>query len=241
MTSVRKMLEVVDIDTFYGLSHVLFRLTLEIHEGEILCLLGRNGSGKTTAIRSIAGFTPPRSGSIHFLGEDITKLSAHMIARRGIMCAFSEKRIFGDLTVRENLEIGKRTPASGGAVEIWGFDRVFDLFPVLKRYQTRWARTLSGGEQQMLCIARALMANPKLLLLDEPTIGLAPVIVNTIGEHIVRLKDEGISILLTEQNVKFAMAIGNRCSIIDVGEIKFQGTFDELSKNEYVLQKYLAV
>jgi branched-chain amino acid transport system ATP-binding protein len=214
---------------------------LDIKDGEILCLLGRNGAGKTTAIRSIAGLTPPKSGSIYFLGEDVAKMPAHLIARKGIRPAFSDKRVFGDLTVKENLDISRDESLVDNDKTPWNFDRIYALFPVLKKYEKRWARSLSGGEQQMLCVASALMGNPKLLLLDEPTIGLAPVIINAMGEHIVKLRDEGICILLTEQNVKFAMSLGDRCYILDVGEIRFHGDFEELSKNEYVVRTYLAV
>jgi branched-chain amino acid transport system ATP-binding protein len=237
----RTVLEIKGIDTFYELSHILFGVSLEIKEGEVLSLLGRNGAGKTTTIRSISGLTPPKSGSIYFLGEDIAKKPAHIIARKGIRCAFSDKRAFGDLTIRENLEIGRRDFSTEGSKKIWDYDKVYDLFPVLKKYEKRWAKTLSGGEQQMLCVASALMGNPKLLLLDEPTTGLSPVIINTMSEHILRLKDEGISILLAEQNVKFAMELGDRFYIIDTGGVRFHGTLDELSSNDYVMRTYLAV
>ena len=236
-----KVIELQREDTYYGLSHILFGVSLEIQKGEIMCLLGRNGAGKTTTIRSIAGLTPPKSGHIYFLGEDIAKAPAHIIARKGIRTAFSDKRVFGDLTVRENLEIGRRNPTVEENVKAWDYDRIYDLFPVLKKYEKRWAKTLSGGEQQMLCVASALMGNPKLLLLDEPTTGLSPVVIETMGEHILTLKEENISILLAEQNVKFARALGNRCYIIDIGEIRYQGTFEELSQNEYVTRTYLAV
>jgi branched-chain amino acid transport system ATP-binding protein len=235
MEGKRILLKVKEIHTFYGLSHILIR------EREIVCLLGRNGAGKTTTIRSIAGLTSPKLGSIEFQEENITKMSAHIIARKGIMCAFSEKRVFGDLTVKENLEISERNPLVDKGIEVWDFDRVYELFPVLKNYERRLSKTLSGGEQQMLCVARALMGNPRLLILDEPTTGLAPLIIKTVGEHISKLRDTGISILLAEQNVKFAMELGERCYIIDVGQVRFQGTFDELSKNEYVVRTYLAV
>lgn len=235
------VLKVQKIDTYYGLSHILFGVSLEIREGEVMCLLGRNGAGKTTTMRSIAGLTPPKTGSITFMGEDITEKPVHTIARKGILCAFSERRVFGELTVRENLEIGKRIPAAEDGMDCWDLDRIYDLFPVLKKYEKRWAGTLSGGEQQIVCVARALMGNPKLLLLDEPTTGLAPVLVDAIGEHILKLKDKGLSVLLAEQNVRFAMELGDRCCVIDVGEIRFQGSFDELSQSEYVMRTYLAV
>lgn len=229
------------IHTFYGLSHILFGVSLEIREGEVMCLLGRNGAGKTTTIRSIAGLTPPKSGRIYFLGEDITRTPAHLITRKGIRPAFSDKRVFGDLTVRENLDISRSKPLKNEMVKTWDYGRVYELFPVLKKYEKRWARTLSGGEQQMLCVASALMGNPRLLLLDEPTTGLSPLVIQTMGEHILKLKEEGLSILLAEQNVKFATEWGDRCCIIDVGEIRFEGRFDELSKNEDIVRTYLAV
>lgn len=241
MSDQRTVLQLREIHTFYALSHILFGVSLEIREGEVMCLLGRNGAGKTTTIKSIAGLTPPKSGLIYFLNEDITRMPAHLITRRGIRPAFSDKRVFGDLTVRENLEISKSKPVGHGLMKPWDYEKIYELFPVLKKYEKRWARTLSGGEQQMLCIASALMGNPRLLLLDEPTTGLAPLITEAIGTHILKLKKEGISILLAEQNVKFATEWGDRCCIIDVGEIRFEGTFDDLSKNEYVVRTYLAV
>jgi branched-chain amino acid transport system ATP-binding protein len=234
------MLSVEAIDTYYGQSHVLFAVSLALHEGEVVCLLGRNGAGKTTTIRSIVGLTPPRSGTVHFLGEDIAQSSAHAIARKGIRCAFSEKRVFGELTVRENIELGRRTVTNGRG-HAWDFDRIYDVFPVLKQYERRWAGTLSGGEQQMLCVARALMGNPRLLILDEPTIGLAPVMVDRVGEQIRRLKAEGVSILLAEQNVKFALELADRCYVIDVGEMKFEGTRQGLVGADDVVRRYLAV
>ena len=234
------MLSVEAIDTYYGQSHVLFAVSLALHEGEVVCLLGRNGAGKTTTIRSIVGLTPPRSGTVHFLGEDIARSSAHAIARKGIRCAFSEKRVFGELTVRENIELGRRA-ATNGSSHPWDFDRIYDVFPVLKQYERRWAGTLSGGEQQMLCVARALMGNPRLLILDEPTIGLAPVMVDRVGEQIRRLKAEGVPILLAEQNVTFALELADRCYVIDVGEMKFEGTRQGLVGADDVVRRYLAV
>jgi branched-chain amino acid transport system ATP-binding protein len=218
---------------------VLFDVSLALDEGEVVCLLGRNGAGKTTAIRSIVGLTPARSGEVRFFGENITHTSAHMIARKGIRCAFSERRVFGELTVRENIELGRRRMTNGG--EGWDVDRIYEVFPVLKRFERRWAGSLSGGEQQMLGIARALMGNPTLLVLDEPTIGLAPVLVARVGEQIRRLKDEGIPILLAEQNVKFALELADRCYVIDVGEVKFEGTTQDLIGAEEVVRRYLAV
>jgi len=236
-----KILQVQDIHTFYGLSHILFGVSFEIVEGEVLCLLGRNGAGKTTTMRSIAGFTPAKTGKIFFYGEDITRQASNQIARKGIITAFAEKRVFGNLTIKENLEIARRPPSKSKSNGGWNFEKIYDLFPVLEKYSKRWARTLSGGEQQMVCIARALMSNPDLLLLDEPTTGLAPVVVNNIGKQIRQLQNEGMSILLAEQNVLFAMEIGNKCIIIDTGEIRFTGIFRELTNNESIMRKYLTV
>jgi branched-chain amino acid transport system ATP-binding protein len=232
---------VQDIHTYYGLSHILFGISLDINEGEVLCLLGRNGAGKTTTMRSIAGFTPAKEGKIFFYDEDITSLSANKIAKKGIITAFAEKRVFGNLTVRENLEIARRDNPCRRGGDSWTFEKVYKLFPVLERYAKKWAKNMSGGEQQMLCIARALMSNPDLLLLDEPTIGLAPVVVDDIAKQIRKLQEEGMSILLAEQNFLFASELGNRCMIIDTGEIKYEGTFEDLKNNESIMKKYLTV
>jgi branched-chain amino acid transport system ATP-binding protein len=234
-----QVLSVETIHTYYGQSHVLFGVSLTLSEGEVVALLGRNGAGKTTAIRSIVGLTPPRSGQVRFQGEDVARASAHAIARKGIRCAFSDRRVFGELTVRENIELGRRKATNGG--EVWDVDRIYDVFPVLRQYERRWAGTLSGGEQQMLGVARALMGNPTLLILDEPTIGLAPIMVERVGEQIRRLKQEGIPILLAEQNVKFALELADRCYVIDVGEMKFEGTRQELVAADEVVRRYLAV
>jgi branched-chain amino acid transport system ATP-binding protein len=237
----KQVLRVREIHTFYGLSHILFGVSLGIGEGEVLCLLGRNGAGKTTTMRSIAGFSPAKAGKILFYGEDITSRSPNQIARRGIATAFAEKRVFGNLTVKENLEIGRRAPSGRKGHGVWTFEKIYALFPVLDKYSRRWAKSLSGGEQQMVCIARALMANPELLLLDEPTTGLAPVVVNQIAQQIQQLREEGMSILLAEQNFLFAAELGNRCTIIDTGETRFTGTFPELKKDETTMRKYLTV
>lgn len=237
----KKILHVQEVHTYYGLSHILFGVSLEIGEGEVLCLLGRNGAGKTTTMRSIAGFSPAKSGKVFFYGEDITSRSPNQIARKGIATAFAEKRVFGNLTVKENLEIGRRAPSGRKDKGVWTFEKIYGLFPVLDRYSRRWAKSLSGGEQQMVCIARALMANPDLLLLDEPTTGLAPVVVNNIAAQIRQLQKEGMSILLAEQNFLFAAELGNNCTVIDTGEIRFTGTFGELKNNEAVMRKYLTV
>jgi branched-chain amino acid transport system ATP-binding protein len=244
MSNVDKLLlEVQNINTFYGLSQSLFDVSFSIKKGEILCLLGRNGAGKTTTIRSLVGLTPPKSGSIIFMGENIARKPTHYICKQGLICSFSDKRVFGKLSVKENLEIAKqetRTITSED-IPIWGYEKIFDLFPKLKYLTNRWAGTLSGGEQQMLSIAKALMGNPRLLLLDEPTIGLAPVIVNKIEEFIKKVKEEGVSLLISEQNIKFALDIGDRFYILDVGEIKYHGKRHELLARKDLVDKYLTV
>ncbi|MCK9275857.1 MAG: ABC transporter ATP-binding protein [Syntrophales bacterium] len=236
-----QILQVREIHTYYGLSHILFGVSIDISKGEVLCLLGRNGAGKTTTMRSISGLTPAKEGKILFHGEDITHISSNKIAKKGIVTAFAEKRVFGNLTVKENLEIARRAPAKEKKQEGWTLEKVYSLFPILDKYSNRWAKTLSGGEQQMVCIARALMANPDLLLLDEPTTGLAPVVVNDISQQVKLLQREGMSILLAEQNFLFAKELGDRCTIIDAGEIRFTGTFEDLESDESIMKKYLTV
>jgi len=234
------MLQVKDIHTFYGLSHVLFGVSLEVRQGEVVCLLGRNGAGKTTTIRSIIGLTPPRQGQIIFQGEEITGRPAFQIARRGISWVPDNRRIFPDLTVAENLEIAERSTGVPPG-RAWDRAKVFTLFPALEKILGRRGGYLSGGEQQMLSIARALLGNPALLLLDEPTEGLAPLIVQELEEQILRLKQGGISILLAEQNIKSALKLADRCYVMDRGRIRYHGTVDELRQNEEVRSRYLLV
>ncbi|MGQ9823418.1 MAG: ABC transporter ATP-binding protein [Desulfotomaculales bacterium] len=232
------MLRVNDIHTFYGLSHILFGVSLEVKKGEVVCLLGRNGAGKTTTIRSIMGLVSPRQGEVVFKGEVITGQPPYRIARKGISWVPDNRRIFPDLTVAENLEIAEKKSGSGSK---WNIEKVYTLFPVLKRIQGRRGGNLSGGEQQMLSIARALLGNPELLLLDEPTEGLAPLIVRELEEQILRLKEEGISILLAEQNLKSALRLADRCYVMERGRVCYQGTVDELNQNEEIRTRYLLV
>jgi len=242
------MLQVKEIHTFYGLSHVLFGVSLEVRPGEAVCLLGRNGAGKTTAIRSIAGLTPPRQGQILFKGKEIAGRPTWRVARMGISWVPDNRRIFPDLTVAENLAIAeRRTGAAAGAGtgtepgQGWSLAKIFALFPALEKIQGRRGGYLSGGEQQMLSIARALLGNPELLLLDEPTEGLAPLIVQELEGQILRLKAEGIAILLAEQNLKSALRLADRCYVMDRGRIRYQGTVAQLQENEEVRAKYLLV
>lgn len=225
------MLEIKGIHTFYGLSHILFDVSLAVRAGQVVCLLGRNGAGKTTTLKSVMGITPPRSGRIVFKGEDITGSAPYRMARKGIGYVPDDRRIFADLTVGENLEIAARKSESGNG---WDEERVYTLFPALGDITHRKGGLLSGGEQKMLAIARALMTNPEFLLLDEPTEGLAPVMVKKLQETIRTLKDAGFTVLLAEQNVRFTLDLSDYGYIIDNGRIRYQGTVEELTGNEEV-------
>jgi branched-chain amino acid transport system ATP-binding protein len=229
------MLDVKGIHTYYGLSHILFDVTLTVNKGEVVGLLGRNGAGKSTTMRSIMGLTPPREGTILYNGEEITGTQPYLLFRKGIGYVPDDRRVFADLSVDDNLDIVHvRVPD-------WNRERVYNIFPALAEIKTRRAGHLSGGEQQMLTIGRALMGGPELLLLDEPTEGLAPLIVRDLEEQILKLKDVGISILLSEQNVRSALKMINRAYVIDNGSIRFEGTVAELEANEEVKRKYLMV
>jgi branched-chain amino acid transport system ATP-binding protein len=232
------MLEVEGIHTFYGLSHILFGVSLKVEPREIVCLLGRNGAGKTTTMKSIMGLTPPKRGGIRFKGEEITGKEPYLLARKGIGYVPDDRRIFADLTVGENLEIAARKPKEGKG---WDEERVYEIFPALEDIGSRKGGCLSGGEQKMLAIARALMGNPELLLLDEPTEGLAPMLVLALEEQIKKLRETGLTVLLAEQNVRSALRLGDRGYIIDNGQIRYQGSIEELRENEEVRKKYLLV
>lgn len=232
------ILTVEKINTFYGDSHILFDVDLTIAEGEVVSLLGRNGAGKTTTLRSIMGLTPPRAGSVRWLGEEVQRLKPHEIARKGVGFVPEDRRIFSRLSVEENLEIGafKLERESG-----WTLERIYGLFPKLEQLKAHKGNELSGGEQQMLAIARALMGAPRLVLLDEPSEGLAPAIVKDVGEMIGTLRDEGIAVLLVEQNTRFACRLSDRVYIIDNGRVRFGGTVAELEADEELKSRYLAV
>jgi len=232
------MLDVEAIHTYYGLSHILFGVSLRVDIGEVVCLLGRNGAGKTTTMKSVMGITPPKQGSIRFKGEEITGKEPYLLTRKGISYVPDDRRIFADLTVEENLEIAERKFLEG---EGWDKQRVYGLFPALKEIEKRRGGCLSGGEQKMLAIARALMGNPELMLLDEPFEGLAPTLIRTLEERIKKLKETGLTVLLAEQNVKSALKLSDRGYIIDDGHIRYQGSIEELKSNEEVRKKYLLV
>jgi branched-chain amino acid transport system ATP-binding protein len=225
------MLVIEKIHTYYGLSHILFGVSLEVNTKQVVCLLGRNGAGKTTAMKSIMGLNPPREGHIRFKEEDITGREPYILARKGIGYVPDDRRIFADLTAGDNLEIAARKPRDGDG---WDKERVYELFPPLRALDTRRGGYLSGGEQKMLAIGRALMGNPQFMLLDEPTEGLAPALVRVLGETIERLKEAGLTVLLAEQNVKFTLGLSDFGYIIDDGRICHQGTVKELTENEEV-------
>jgi branched-chain amino acid transport system ATP-binding protein len=229
------MLSVKGIHTYYGLSHILYDVSLEVSKGEIVGLLGRNGAGKSTTMRSIGGLTPPRQGTITFYGKPLAGSAAYRLVRQGIAYVPDDRRVFADLSVDDNLEITYRRNAE------WNKDRVYDIFPALREIKDRRSGNLSGGEQQMLTIGRSLMTAPDLLLLDEPTEGLAPLIVRDLEQQILRLRDAGISILLSEQNIKSAMRLIGRAYVIDNGRIRFEGTVAELEANEEIKKRYLMV
>jgi branched-chain amino acid transport system ATP-binding protein len=229
------LLDVRDVHTAYGLSRVLFGVSLEVHAGECVCLLGRNGVGKSTTMRSIMGLTPPHSGRVAFRGTDITGWEPYRVSRAGIGFVPEDRRIFADLTVWENLDVAQR--GNGG----WTIERVFDLFPALRGLTGRNGGYLSGGEQQMLTIARTLMGNPELLLLDEPSEGLAPLVVDHLGEQIARLKTAGLTILLAEQNTDFSLRLADRVYVLEKGAIRFSGPASTLRDNEALRHELLAL
>jgi len=232
-------LEVDRIHTSYGLSQVLFGISFAVEAGQILAMIGRNGVGKTTTMRSIIGLTPPKQGEVRFEGQDITGRPAYWISNLGIGFVPEERRIFPDLSVWENLDIARRSAPDGA--EAWDEDRVFGLFPDLRDIQQRAGGVLSGGQQQMLTIARCLMGNPRLILLDEPSEGLAPRVVENLREQVKLLKETGISIVLAEQNLSFVLYLSDYCHIMEKGEIKYSGTPADLRANQDVLDQYLTL
>jgi branched-chain amino acid transport system ATP-binding protein len=235
MTAV---LIVDNVHTAYAASQVLFGVSLEIAPGECVCLLGRNGVGKTTTIRTIMGLTPPNRGRIEWKGKDITGKPPYQVARLGIGFVPEDRRIFSDLTVVDNLEI-----AAGhhNGKARWTVERVFDLFPELREIADRRGGYLSGGQQQMLTIARTLMTNPELLLLDEPSEGLAPLVVDRLKEQIARLRSEEMTILLAEQNLQFALALADRLYILEKGHIRYEGTAENFRADPSLQRRFLAV
>ena len=231
------MLDLENVNAYYGDSHILHGVSLAVNEGEVVCLLGRNGAGKTTTILTIMGYLKPRPGRIRYRGRDIAALPPYAVARLGFGFVPQERGIFPSLTVRENLTVFARGSAGGR----WTLERILELFPSLRARERNLGFQLSGGEQQMLSIARALMLNPSLLLLDEPSEGLAPMIVQDIVGVLKNLKREGLAILLVEQNLRTALAVADRHHVMNKGEICFTGSSGELEGNEFVLRNYLSV
>jgi branched-chain amino acid transport system ATP-binding protein len=227
-----------EIRTAYGLSRVLFGISLTVERGECVCLLGRNGVGKTTTMRSVMGLTPPSSGRVLWQGREITGWSPHRAARAGIGFVPEDRRIFAELTVWENLDVAARSAGRPGR---WTVETVSDLFPALAALRDRMGGVLSGGEQQMLTIARTLMGNPELLLLDEPSEGLAPVIVENLLTQVQRLKREGLTILLAEQGVEFSLSLADRVYVLEKGAVRFSGPASQLRDDAELRHKLLAL
>ncbi len=233
------ILEVDGIHTYYDTSHILQGISLGMSAGEAVSLLGRNGAGKSTTLKSIMGLVVPQRGRVVFKGKDLVGQQPYQIARMGIGYVPEDRRIYGDLTVRENLEVALRQGRDGE--QGWTVGRVFEIFPKLREMEGRKGRQMSGGEQQMLTIARTLMGNPEVLLLDEPSEGLAPLIVATLGEVVAGIIQKGMTVLLAEQNSVFALKLVQRAYVIDKGKIQWSGSVEELSANEELKLRYLSI
>jgi branched-chain amino acid transport system ATP-binding protein len=233
------MLAVKDLHAFYGRAHILHGVTLEAWPGEVVALLGRNGAGKSTAMKAIMGLVTPADGQVSFDGKRIERLPPYRIARLGLGYVPEERRIFTELSVMENLEVGRQVARE--KAPIWDAEKLFALFPNLGRMRERPGGSMSGGEQQMLTIARTLMGNPRCVLLDEPSEGLAPIIVEQMGHSIRALKAEGMCVVLSEQNLHFCQSVADRAYIIEKGQIRFGGTMAELSDNASLREQYLSV
>ncbi|AOG06593.1 ABC transporter ATP-binding protein [Bosea sp. RAC05] len=233
------MLEITGLDAFYGRAHILQGVSFSMQRGEVLALMGRNGAGKSTTMKAVMGLVPPAGGSVSFEGQRVDGREPFEIARMGIGYVPEDRRVFSELTVMENLSVAQR-PARPDAPH-WTPERLFALFPNLGRMRDRPGGAMSGGEQQMLTIARTLMGNPRLVLLDEPSEGLAPVIVEEMAKTILALKSEGLTVLISEQNLHFAGNVADRAAIIEKGIIRFTGTMDELKADEAVRAQYLSV
>ncbi len=229
-----------DIHTYFGTSHILFGISLEVRQGECVCLLGRNGVGKTTTLKSIMGLAESREGEITFDGKSLIGRPPYEIARMGVGYVPEDRIVFPDLTVRENFEIASKPPLTK-EIPPWTADGIFELFPALKPLENRPAGYLSGGEQQMLTIGRTLMGNPRMMLLDEPVEGIAPVVVQEIVRKLRHLKELGLTILFTEQNIRFATDISDRAYIIEGGRVRYAGTMTDLEKQPEIKQKYLMI
>ena len=233
------LLEVEGLNSYYGRAHILADVALEVRPGEVVALMGRNGAGKSTTMKCIMGIVKIAAGSIHFANTDISNLSSYQISRLGLAYVPEDRRVFTDLTVLENLEVGRQNERDNAPV--WTPERLFELFPNLGEMRDRPGGQMSGGEQQMLTIARSLMGNPTTILLDEPSEGLAPVIVEQMANTIRELKSEGLTVVLSEQNLHFANLVSDRAYIIEKGRIRYEGTMEALAADEEVRQAYLTV
>lgn len=232
------MLELDNVHVFYGSSHILQGISMGIKKNEVVSLLGRNGAGKTTTLRTIMGLARPKSGSIQLMGKEIGGRSSYSISHMGVGFVYEDRRIFPRLTVRENLEVAKK---SSREEEMRTLKNIYDMFPVLEERENQLGQSLSGGEQQMLAIARTLIGNPKLLLIDEPMEGLAPLIILSLQDGIRRLREQGLTILLSEQNVWAALEVSDRCYVLDKGLVFFDGSVSDLKQQDDVLDTYLGV
>lgn len=244
MSEPPALLEVSGLNAWYGAAHILFDVALSVRRGEVVSLMGRNGAGKSTTLKTIMGLIARREGRICFLGQDITPKAPFQVARMGLGFVPEDRRVFTDLTVRENLEVGRQSPrtwSDGDPALNWTPEALYELFPNLGRMQGRSGGQMSGGEQQMLAVARTLMGNPFLVLLDEPSEGVAPVIVEQMAQMILALKARGASILLSEQNVHFAKLVSNRAYVLEKGQIMFEGSMAELAANDRIQRDYLSV
>lgn len=238
------LLDARGLNAWYGAAHILFDVTLQVNRGEVVALMGRNGAGKSTTLKALMGMLAKRKGSASFLGKDISRSEPHEVARMGLGYVPEDRRVFGDLTVMENLEVGRQAArqwSDGSAAPLWTHERLFKLFPNLGEMPNRPGSRMSGGEQQMLTVARTLMGNPFVVLLDEPSEGVAPVIVEQMAQMILELKAQGVSILLSEQNMHFAELVSDRAYVLEKGQIRYQASMADLAANEEVRRAYLSV
>jgi branched-chain amino acid transport system ATP-binding protein len=238
------MLTVEKLNAWYGAAHILYDLAFEVGRGEVVALMGRNGAGKSTTLKSVMGLVTRKTGTIHFLGQDISRQAPYEIARRGLGFTPEDRRIFSDLTVLENLDIGRQSPRTfpdGQPAPAWSPERLFKLFPNLGEMPHRPGGRMSGGEQQMLTVARTLMGNPLLVLLDEPSEGVAPIIVEQMANTILELKQQGLSILLSEQNIHFAQLVSDRVYVLEKGQLRWEGSMQALARDSAAQRAFLTV
>lgn len=233
------LLKVESLNAFYGRAHILFDVSFEVGRGEVVALMGRNGAGKSTTMKAVMGMLPRTSGALTFMGENITGTQPYRVARMGLGFVPEDRRVFGDLTVMENLDTGRQPPREDAP--LWTPDKLFQLFPNLGEMRNRRASRMSGGEQQMLTVARTLMGNPRLVLLDEPSEGVAPVIVEQMAAMILELKREGLAILLSEQNLNFAQRVSDRVVVLEKGAVRHAGTMNDFVRDEAARREFLGV